>query len=149
MPRLTRERELKVIAFPEPLYEKLRSKAQAENRTNRQILRRAIRRYAIRVEKLLAKAGFAPNEGKRKLVRTALDATVLNRLREISERSGVDTTALIFLCLRNYLGVRLGDPGREALLHQASSAEASPEPQEAASAAPVPRKRRRKKKSAD
>ena len=116
MPRPERERELKVIAFPEALYEKLRSEATSENASNRQILRRAVRRYAIRVEKLLAKAGFAPNEGQRKLVRTSLDATVLGRLRDISERVGVDTTALIFLCLRNYFGVRLGDPGRAALL---------------------------------
>lgn len=110
-------REFKMIAFPEVLYACLKEFAAAEKTKNRGAITAAVNRHLKGVEALCAKAGFAPgDEGKRKLVRTALDPATKNLVDEAAKRSGVDATNLMLLCLRHELGLRLVDPGRESIL---------------------------------
>ena len=113
---LEKEREIKVIAFPEVLYKRVRRTTKAEKTTNRAILRKAVTENLEKVEQMLAEAGFAPSEGPRHLVRTAVDQQIVDTLRATAVRSGVDATTLILLCLRHHFGIRLGNPERAKLL---------------------------------
>jgi predicted DNA-binding protein len=110
------EREFKMVGFTEHLYTCLREFTDAEGKTNRCAIREAVEQYLEGVEKLCAEAGFAAGEGGRKLVRTPIDSDIKETLDEAGKRSGLDATALLLLCLRNYLGMRLKDAGREDVL---------------------------------
>ena len=119
MPAPERERETKVIAFPELMYQLVRDSTEKEGITNREMIRIALHKNLAKIEKLLAEVGFAPNEGERKLVRTSLNIEDAQLLREAAMRTGVDATTLLFLSLRRHLGIRLTDAGRKKLFPEA------------------------------
>lgn len=110
------EREFKAVGFPAALYEHLRDFANAEDATNRGIIRTAVEKHLGEVLELCAKAGFAPAEGERKLVRTPIDPGIKKLLDEAAEKSGLDATTLMLCCLRRTLGLRLKDPDRDSIL---------------------------------
>jgi hypothetical protein len=105
---------MKVIGFPALLYKQLRNAADSQAATNRAVLRAAVEEQLAAVEEI----GFAPGEGPRKLVRSAIDRDVLDSLKEAAGRSGVDSTALTMLCLRRHLGMRLVDKNRNEALRK-------------------------------
>ncbi len=105
-----------MVGFTEHLYTYLREFADAEGRTNRCTIREAVEQHLEGVEKLCAEAGFAGGEGSRKLVRTPIDSDIKETLDAAGKRSGLDATALLLLCLRHHLGMRLKDADREDVL---------------------------------
>lgn len=109
-------REFKMIGFPEQLYLYLREFADEKELTNRCVIRKAVESHLDEVLRLCADAGHAPAEGERKLVRTALDPGDKARLDGGAEKSGVDATALLILCLRHELRLRLKDRQRPSIL---------------------------------
>ena len=112
----TVERTFKLIGFPSLLYAQLRDYSESEALSNRSVIRNAVDKHLPGVLKLCAQAGFAPGEGERKMVRTPLDPAVKDLLDEKAEESGVDATALLMLCLRNELELRLTDKQRNSIL---------------------------------
>lgn len=109
-------REFKMVGYPDVLYKYLREVSETEDITNRALIRTAVKKHLSKVETLCQKAGFAPPEGDRKIVRTPLDLEIIEELAAASERSGLDFTVLTMLCLRNQLGLRLVDDSREEIL---------------------------------
>lgn len=110
------EREFKMVGYPAGLYKYLREVSETEGITNRALIRTAVTKHLSKVETFCQKAGFAPAEGVRKIVRTPLDLEIIDVLAEASKRSGLDPTVLTMLCLRNQLGLRLVDDSREEIL---------------------------------
>jgi hypothetical protein len=112
----SKEREFKLIGFPDQLYLHLRDTADAEEVTNRCYFRLAVEEHLDDVLKLAAQAGFAPLEGDRKLVRTALDPAIKDQLDSAAEAAGLDATTLLLLCLRRKLGLTLAAKERDSIL---------------------------------
>jgi hypothetical protein len=110
------DREFKMVGFTEHLYTYLREFAEAEEKTNRCTIREAVQQHLEVVEMLCADAGFAPNEGNRKLVRTPIDSDIKDILDKAGVRAGLDATTMLVLCLRHHLGLRLKDSERESIL---------------------------------
>lgn len=100
---MKRESTTRVIKFPVHMYDTMRDLAEKEGRTNREILADAIGENLREIETLLREAGFAPNEGKLKPIRCALDDQNNEDLREIKDELGTDVTMLVLLCLRRHL----------------------------------------------
>ena len=110
------ERLFKLVGFPAALYAQLRDYSEAEELTNRCVVRDAVSHHLQQVLELCAQAGFAPAEGPRKMVRFPLDEATKTLLDKKAEDSGIDATALLLACLRSELGLRLVDSERKSIL---------------------------------
>jgi hypothetical protein len=71
------------------------------------------------VIKLCTEAGFAPQEGDRKLVRLSMSIDKDEQIRKEAAKLGLEVTTLLLLCLRRAHKLRAGDRGRESRLKAA------------------------------
>ena len=109
-------RAVRLFNFPTALYDHIRERVEKGGTTNRDVIRTAVANHLDEIEQLLIQAGHAPTEGRRHPVRASIDEDQLDELYAVTERTGMDTTTLLMMCLRKDLGLCVGSPKRKRLL---------------------------------
>jgi sugar phosphate isomerase/epimerase len=113
------ERLIRSVNFPVQLYAVLDAEKEKQEVTNRDLVDKALDEHLDDVVKLCAEAGFAKQEGKRKLVRLSMTIKKDDKLKAEADKLGLEVTTLLLLCLRRAHKLRANDRGREAKLEAA------------------------------
>ena len=116
-----RERLIRSVNFPVQLYAVLDAEKEKQEVTNRDLVDKALDDHLEDVVKFCAEAGFAPQEGDRKLVRLSMTIEKDDKLKAEADKLGLEVTTLLLLCLRRAHKLRAGDRGRDAKLKAAEA----------------------------
>jgi sugar phosphate isomerase/epimerase len=116
-----RERLIRSVNFPTQRYALLDAEKEKQGLTNRELVDKALDDHLEDVVKLCAEAGFAPQEGDRKLVRLSMSIDKDEQIKEEAAKLGLEVTTLLILCLRRAHKLRANDRGRDAKLKAAEA----------------------------
>jgi hypothetical protein len=116
-----RKRLIRSVNFPVQLYAVLDAEKEKQEVTNRDLVDKALDEHLDDVVKLCAEAGFAPQEGDRKLVRLSMTIEKDDKLKAEADKLGLEVTTLLLLCLRRAHKLRASDRGRDAKLKAAKA----------------------------
>ncbi len=112
---MNEQRAIRSVNYPRGLYFYLRDKAESEDQTNREQIKKAVEAHLDVIEKLLIDVGLAQHEDERHLVRVSVDKAIDAKLEGVAKRLGIDYSAILLACLRRQYDLRIGEEEAEKL----------------------------------